>query len=227
MYKEDEREGPGVMTYPDGTQDVGLWHGEKLVKICTAISEAFSMKNHTDFDYNPDEHMQYLHQEELTETEVFENRLKEPDIYTPENNITEKVSDIFNIVLDPRSLAVNKEAFDSEFYPINYDKNMNDKVTVWNRTPSMITMQKHFEKHKYAVKTLSFNMDKVLAGDRSVFKGQGPMEIACVELIEAATEGNLNKVEDLLSSGMVMPDVADCNGHTALIGATVSSNCVC
>lgn len=227
LYREDEREGPGVMTYPDGTQDVGLWHGEKLIKICSAIPDAFAMKNHKDFDYNPDEHVQYLNQDGPTGNEAFENLLKEPEIYyAPESRVTEKVSSIFNIVLDPRSLAVNKEAFDKEFYPQTEDKKPKtpEKIRIWNRTPSLIAMQKHFEKHKYGVKSLSFKMDKVLAGDRSVFKAKGPMETASEEFIKAATEGNVNKVEDLLSSGKVSPDVADSNGHTALIGATVNWN---
>ena len=34
LYKSDERFGPGVQTYADATQDVGLWHRERLVKLC-------------------------------------------------------------------------------------------------------------------------------------------------------------------------------------------------
>ena len=210
------------MTYPDGTQDVGLWHGEKLIKFCSAIPDAFCMKNHTDFDYNPEEHVQYLNKEGLSEKQMFENLLKEPDIYyTPDSSVTEKVSGIFNIALDPRSLAINKEAFDKEFYPQMNDTDTVDKIQVWNRTPSLITMQKHYEKHKYGIKSLSFKMDQVLDGDKTGFKGKGPIETASEELIKAATEGNVNQVEDLLSSGKVSPDVADSNGHTALIAATV------
>jgi len=36
MYREGERYGPGVMTYPDGRQDVGLWHRERLVRLLSA-----------------------------------------------------------------------------------------------------------------------------------------------------------------------------------------------
>lgn len=227
MYKEDEREGPGVVTYSDGTQDVGLWHGEKLVKICSAIPEAFAMKDHKEFEFDPNEHLQYLEYDGPSGKEAFENLLKEPDLlFAPENQITEKVSDIFNIVLDPRSLAVNKEAFDREFYPEcarNKNKKDNEKILVWNRTPSIICMQKHYCKHEYGVGSVSYSVEKILAGDRSEFKAKGVLEVASEQLIQAATDGNVNKVEDLLYSGKVSPDVADSNGHTALIGATVSA----
>ncbi|KAL4220009.1 metal ion binding [Mactra antiquata] len=222
LYKEDEREGVGVMSYPDGTQDIGLWHGEKLIKICSAIPDAFAMKNHTEFDYDPEEHIHYLCTDEPSGQEIYEKLLREPEVlYKPDNNVTEKVSGIFNIALDPRSLAVNKEAFDKEFYPENVEQGT-EKVIVWNKTPSLISMQKHFEKHKYGVKSLSFDINCVLEGNRQEFKEKGPIEKASEELIIAATEGNLNKVEDLLSSGKVSADVADVNGHTALIGATVN-----
>lgn len=186
------------------------------------------MKNHQEFEFDPSEHIQNLDLENATGKEVYENLLKEPDLlFTPEIQITEKVSDIFNIVLDPRSLAVNKEAFDKAFYPDSEsenstDKNEMDKIVVWNRTPSIINMQKHYFKHKYGTTSVSYKIDNILAGSRYGFREKGLLEIASEELIEAATEGNVNKVEDLLSSGKVSPDVADCNGHTALIGATVS-----
>jgi hypothetical protein len=42
LYKEDEREGPGVLSYHDGTQDVGLWKGEKLVKLDDILARFIS-----------------------------------------------------------------------------------------------------------------------------------------------------------------------------------------
>ena len=43
-----------------------------------------------------------------------------------------------------------------------------------------------------------------------------------MELIKMAAAGNFLRVEELLNGGTVHPDVADKQGHTALIGATVS-----
>lgn len=223
LYKEDEREGPGVMTYPDHTQDVGLWHGEKLIKMCTAIPNAFAMKKHPDFDFDPKEHVQYLDLNDPSGQEAFENNLKDANVYQPDSNVTEKVTNIFNIALDPRSLAVNKESFDNEFYPKSEGKKKTqEKVKVWNKTPSLIAMQKHSYKHLYGKKSVSYSVDKILSGDRSKFGNKGPIELASEELIKAATEGNVNKVEDLLNSGNVSPDVADSNGNTVLLAASVN-----
>lgn len=231
MYKEDEREGPGVMTYADGSQDVGLWHGEKLVKICSAIPEAFTMLNHPEFDFNPDEHVLYILDDENTE-----KILQQTDILSPlpddENNniendfenVTEKVSNIFSISLDPRSLAVNKELFDKEFFQRSgADKKDSEKILVRNKTPSMIEMEKHVHKHRNNKKGVSFDVDNICKGDRNKFKPKGPLETASEALIAAATQGNVKSVEDLLTSGRVSADVADRNGHTPLIGATVST----
>jgi hypothetical protein len=71
---------------------------------------------------------------------------------------------------------------------------------------------------------------QLLKFDRSGFKAKGPLELASEELIKMAAAGNFLRVEELLNAGTVHPDVADRNGHNALIGATVSLRprmCVC
>ena len=39
-YEEDERSGHGVMTYLDGSQDVGVWQGEWINRLYSHIPEA-------------------------------------------------------------------------------------------------------------------------------------------------------------------------------------------
>lgn len=53
LYKDDEREGPGIFTYEDGHQDVGFWHGECVIKLLTQIENAFTIKYHPEFEYHP------------------------------------------------------------------------------------------------------------------------------------------------------------------------------
>ncbi|KAF7202773.1 ankyrin repeat and MYND domain-containing protein 1 isoform X4 [Nothobranchius furzeri] len=49
LYYRDQRFGPGVATYSDGRQDVGLWLGHRLLKLCTSAEESFSLSDITGY----------------------------------------------------------------------------------------------------------------------------------------------------------------------------------
>lgn len=49
LYHSDQRFGPGVISYPDGCKDVGLWVGGRLLKLCAAVEEGFSLKNFPEY----------------------------------------------------------------------------------------------------------------------------------------------------------------------------------
>lgn len=49
LYRRDKRFGPGVFSYPDGCKDVGLWVGERLLKLCAPVEEGFSLKNFAEY----------------------------------------------------------------------------------------------------------------------------------------------------------------------------------
>ena len=40
VYHDDIRDGEGVMTYPGGRQDVGIWKGSKLIRLRFTVAEA-------------------------------------------------------------------------------------------------------------------------------------------------------------------------------------------
>ncbi len=40
MYHDDIRDGEGVLTYPGGRQDVGIWRGTKLIRLRFTIADA-------------------------------------------------------------------------------------------------------------------------------------------------------------------------------------------
>ena len=46
LYKEDERFGPGIFTYENGSQDVGTWHRERLIRLCSTLKSYFSLDDH-------------------------------------------------------------------------------------------------------------------------------------------------------------------------------------
>jgi len=63
LYKNDERFGPGVFTYVSNgktTQDIGIWHREKLLRICTKVEDVFSVKSYFDLEYFPEEHHEHI-----------------------------------------------------------------------------------------------------------------------------------------------------------------------
>ena len=43
VYLNDERDGPGLLTYSDGRFDVGMWKRHKLVRISSAVDSPFSL----------------------------------------------------------------------------------------------------------------------------------------------------------------------------------------
>ena len=43
IYRDDKRDGPGLLSYADGCSDVGLWKYHQLVRIGTAVNSPFSL----------------------------------------------------------------------------------------------------------------------------------------------------------------------------------------
>ena len=76
------------MTYKDGRQDVGFWHGERLLKLLTPITNAFSISEHPQFQYQPED-MSIPIMPQPDRTEPVKNVLEPPALfnYTPEVSI--------------------------------------------------------------------------------------------------------------------------------------------
>lgn len=72
-------------------------------------------------------------------------------------------------------------------------------------------------------KTVGWDVEAVLSLNRASFGPKGPSEVRSELLIQQASRGELQAVSQVLQTGLVHPDVADSQGHTALIAATVTN----
>ena len=107
-------------THKDGTQDVGLWHREKLIRLCAESNGRFTMADHKEFEYSVEDQKMYIYPEYFqNRTDVIENIVNPPEEfqYPPKVDIREKsVEQIFHEALDMRSMAVDIHAYDASFF---------------------------------------------------------------------------------------------------------------
>ncbi len=107
------------MSYQDGSQDVGLWHREKLVKLCTAVPCAFTVKDHPDFHYDPEQSKAYIQIDEpQNQTPLLEEMTKPPSAfeYPPHVNMEDKLKSLFSEGLYFGSCALDIKSFDDAFF---------------------------------------------------------------------------------------------------------------
>ena len=227
------------MTYADGTQDVGLWHREKLIKMCSKVSEAFSMVDHEQFDFVPNEQPVIIHTPRMeNQKHVIAPIINPPDLYNyePEVDLGERPNSVFSETLHIGSVAMDLKLFDKEFFKAEHEteadaqNNNSEKQTdaeadfqhqAWNLTPSIISMQRHILKHRRAQSSVSFDCEAILKCNRDGFGESGRLEQLSEELIEACALGDLKRVIDLLDNTPVQVDVSDRTGYTPLLAAAV------
>ncbi|XP_033096142.1 ankyrin repeat and MYND domain-containing protein 1-like isoform X2 [Anneissia japonica] len=230
LYKEDEREGPGIMTYTDKTEEIGLWQKERLIKLTSQIEGAFSMKDHPEFDYIPDENM-------VTVTQADENPQKNHHFNSgvdlnavmaqfSDTSLMANLEDDILITqpesVDMRTLQYDKEEYDVAFFGESQTDDDRKSFIAVNNTPSLINMLKHVQKHK---RQELFSVQEIMQGKRENSSCKGPIEIASKTLILSAASGDYAKVNALLQSNEANVNVADKNGHHGLIAAAVNMHC--
>ncbi|XP_028400088.1 ankyrin repeat and MYND domain-containing protein 1-like [Dendronephthya gigantea] len=57
LYKNNERNGAGILSYRDGRQDVGIWLGEKLIRLCHVMENTFLFQHFSDYFVNAGENV--------------------------------------------------------------------------------------------------------------------------------------------------------------------------
>ncbi|XP_073866781.1 ankyrin repeat and MYND domain-containing protein 1 isoform X13 [Macaca fascicularis] len=228
LYKADQRFGPGVETYPDGSQDVGLWFREQLIKLCTQIPSGFSLLSYPEFSgfltYSPARIS--LSEEEQTEWGLQEEQ--DPFFYEykrfllNDNLMLPPETYVYSTDCDhlPMTSSFRKELdtciFLNEIPPFVDD---GEPWFIINETPLLIKIQKQTYKFRNKPAHTSWNMGAILEGKRSGFALCGPKERLSTEMILKAEEGNHDWICGILKDNFASADVADAKGYTVLAAA--------
>lgn len=230
LYKADRRFGPGIETYPDGSQDVGLWFREHLIKLCTEVPGSFSMSNFPEFSgfltrcparisLSDEEKMEWaLHEEQDPFFYDYKQFLLNDDVTLP--------PEMYIYSTDSSHLPMTRsfcEDLDARVFlddtpPLAED---GQPWLIQNETPLMVRIQKQTYKFRNKKAHNDWNMGAILAGNRSSFARCGPKERLSQEMILRAEEGACDWIHGVLRENLASPDVADAKGYTVLAAATV------
>ena len=253
MYKENERCGPGVFTYADGTQDCGLWKKELLLKICSSIRDAFSIIDFPEFEFDPKEHEMMLSSGDANPLNLVENSMNQfseysqsqlpapPYCSTASTDVKEVRFDdqiLENIVydlysnrlpsVDSRQLVYDQSEFDSAFYAEALSANNNEvqikSAVAFNKTPALIVMQRHVLRNHYWENDQHFNVKNMMVGNRSEIADRGPIEKASEMFLNGALQGDNEVVTRILRLRACYVDVMDRNGNTAVHLAAINGH---
>ncbi|CAI9152664.1 unnamed protein product [Rangifer tarandus platyrhynchus] len=228
LYKADERFGPGVETYRDGSQDVGLWFRDHLIKLCVEIPGSLSIHSYPEFSgfltHTPAKLT--LADEEKMDWGLEEGR--DPFFYNYKrfllNDDLTLPPEIYIYSTDNSHLPMTssfRKDLDARIF-LNDIPPFVDDGEPWfirNETPLMVRIQKQAYKFRNKRAHSSWNMDAILEGRRSGFARCGPKERLSKEMILKAQEGDYDWIYGVLRNNLASPDVADAKGHTVLAAA--------
>ncbi|XP_028259760.1 ankyrin repeat and MYND domain-containing protein 1 [Parambassis ranga] len=215
LYRSDQRFGPGVFTYPDGHQDVGLWLGERLLKLCTCVEEGFSLTSLP-------EYAAYMGPpDSLTHSEVdLDGDLPSDFILPP--GMGRYSTDGDHLPIPPGHRRALDQHFFGELWQPDANSYQGYKRDPLSTQLLQARMQAHIHKHRLQAENVGWDVAAVLCLNRQGFGPKGPLEVSSELLIQHSFRGDLQAVSQILQTRSVHPDVADLRGHTALIAATVN-----
>uniref|UniRef100_A0A3Q1F7J1 Ankyrin repeat and MYND domain-containing protein 1-like n=1 Tax=Acanthochromis polyacanthus TaxID=80966 RepID=A0A3Q1F7J1_9TELE len=217
LYHTDHRFGPGVVSYPDGRQDVGLWLRECLLRFCTPTEEGFSLKNFPEYAAYMDSSVTA---DSLTQVHA-EGLLADENAILPPG-MESYSTDGDHLPLPPgRRRELDQHFFGELWQPDAHPYQGYDRDPL-STLPLQARMQAHTHKHRLQAVNVGWDVAAILSMNRENFGPKGPLEVHSELLIQHASRGELQAVSQILRTGLVHPDVADSQKHTALIAATVN-----
>ncbi|XP_061540762.1 ankyrin repeat and MYND domain-containing protein 1-like isoform X2 [Phycodurus eques] len=220
LYHADQRFGPGVLSEPTGCQDVGLWYGKHLMQMCNTVQGSFSLKNVTEYAAYLEETI-FSHSQSQVDTD-------ESWLLPDRNNaipcgIESYSTDGDHLPLPPG----RRRELDEQFYGQQWEPDSHAyegyKRNPYTSLPLQARMLAHIHKHRQQAETLDWDVAAVISLKRENFGPKGHLEVTSELLIHHASVGKGPAILKILLDGLVHPDVADSQGHTALIAAT--ANC--
>ncbi|XP_033937332.1 ankyrin repeat and MYND domain-containing protein 1 isoform X4 [Pseudochaenichthys georgianus] len=238
LYHADQRFGPGVVTYPDGRKDVGLWLGERLLRLCTSVKEGFSLEKFPEYAADMDspaiaDSMTQRPPSPQKEATMDSKVDRERDLQSDENFILPPGMESYSTDGDHLPLPPGRRReLDQHFYgelwePDSYPHHGYERDPL-SSLPLQARMQAHIHKHRSDInqrlqaENVDWDVAAVLSLNRDSSGPKGPLEVSSELLIQHSSRGDLQAVSQVLQTGLVHPDVADSQGHTALIAATVN-----
>ncbi|CAI9725949.1 ankyrin repeat and MYND domain-containing protein 1-like [Octopus vulgaris] len=227
LYKEDERLGPGILSYSSSNlQDVGLWHGEKLIRIAFTLCGGFTLLQHSHCIRLLQEKDHRIHMADCWKTDtLFEEMCQENTYYDilSSTQLSEKLKDIYIDYQDKSSWKINYDTFNENFVSAAKGTlDLNDSRGLWNLTPFLVELQNHSLKHSFKQDLIKVNA--IFHYDREKFLAKGIMEKSSETLLKSAFAGDHELVEAILEENIVSPDVSDRYGIHSLIIATSIGN---
>ncbi|XP_066454320.1 ankyrin repeat and MYND domain-containing protein 1 isoform X2 [Eleutherodactylus coqui] len=230
LYKADVRFGPGVESYSDGCQDVGIWLGPRLLRLCTLLPGAVSVTSFPEFcpPSNGD-----LGNNKYTSSELPEGGLEDPfefryKILLKEDSFT-LPDKIYCYSLDTDHLPITRSQhreFDSHFYrDDNKEEEPNDCIAdIVHKASNVKDIYLHVSKHRNRPEDFDWNICSVMRDEREKFGPNGPRERSAERLIKMAGSGDLESISTILRHDLAHVDVSDNSGQTALHAATVNGH---
>ncbi|XP_046974628.1 uncharacterized protein LOC124540866 [Vanessa cardui] len=116
----------------------------------------------------------------------------------------------------------NKCSDDKDLLSIFRHQNRDDEAETyyaWSNNSVMIHMMKHTYKHEKQRNPLIFDLTSVLSGPRIQFKPAGSQELLCRTLLMACYLGHICVVAKLINENKINPDVCDIQGNSAIMYA--------
>ncbi|KAL3047085.1 hypothetical protein OYC64_021333 [Pagothenia borchgrevinki] len=232
LYHADQRFGPGVVTYPDGRKDVGLWLGERLLRLCTSVKEGFSLEKFPEYAAYMDspaitDYMTQRPPSPQKEATMDSKVDRERELQSDENFILPRGMESYSTDGDHLPLPPGRRReLDQHFYgelwePDSYPHHGYERDPL-SSLPLQARMQAHIHKHRLQAENVGWDVAAVLSLNRDSSGPKGLLEVSSELLIQHSSRGDLQAVSQVLQTGLVHPDVADSQGHTALIAATVN-----